>query len=184
MQTKIPCGAIVYLTAQAFDTTLSSLRSWGRSPNECKARFAAWHLVREFHPHLSGSKIGRLLGRTDHTTVLHGLNRARDLLQHDAGFAKSVERARELIAQWHPGTLLVDEAALAAMPRPRKREKPSPVKYEASEIMSSYTAEHGEGSEYEVWRRLSLKNSEARFLALAMIHHPDRVRVPVKEAAE
>lgn len=183
MEPKITRRTIANLTAKAFDTNLDALCGQSRSPRHCKARYAIWLLTRELFPSVSLSILGSIVGGKDHSTVLHGLARATHFLETDRDFVKRVERARKLIAEWRPGAASEPEPIVSLVPVAKKPE-PVPTAYIGAAKPSAFSPEFRMGFEYETWFRQSCKNSEDRFLALAMQEHPNLVRVPQKEAAE
>lgn len=74
---------ILKAVAAAFCVTAGHIASASQLRPHCRARFACYWLLKS-RLQLSSPKIGRILGRRDHTTVLSGLRRARDLYEHDA----------------------------------------------------------------------------------------------------
>ena len=73
---------IVEAVAEVFDVTTYDLHSASRQKPHCRARFACYMLA-SVGRKLSLTKIGKHIGR-DHTSVMHGVRRARDLYEHDA----------------------------------------------------------------------------------------------------
>lgn len=62
-----------------------------------RIRFAIWHLA---EPHYSYPHIGRMFGDRDHSTIIHGCQRAADLLETDKNFATLVASIkRETLAR-------------------------------------------------------------------------------------
>lgn len=194
MQHRVKRRIIAMLVAEAFDVLPSLLDGPSRSPTVTRARFAAWLLIRFYwhgHSRASTSELGRLFGDRDHSTVVHGLRRAAELLFTDEDFAGRVREARHSIRAQKPrnsikGPLRASDLVWVA---PR-RETPPAVNVVPFEPISKpspvvQVIERRPGEDhYEFWRRESCWNSEQRFLALAMAEHPNLVRVPQKEAAE
>lgn len=73
---------IVEAVATAFGATAGHIVSASRRKPHCRARFACY-LLASVRCKLSLNQIGKRIGR-DHTSVMHGLRRARDLYDHDA----------------------------------------------------------------------------------------------------
>jgi len=73
---------LVEAAAEAFGVTAYQLYSARRHKPVCRARFACYWLAAVRH-NLSLHQIGKPM-RKDHTSVLHGIRRARDLYEHDA----------------------------------------------------------------------------------------------------
>lgn len=82
---------ILDAVALAFGTPVPWMRSRWRDGETVRARWGAMKLLREERL-LSTGIIGRLLDR-DHTTVLHGLNRAREFEATDPDFAAALVKA-------------------------------------------------------------------------------------------
>lgn len=185
MDPKITRRAVAELTAKAFDTNLKILCSTSRSREHTKARFAVWYLVKEFRPEASLKELGRLLDK-DHTTVIHGLVRAKEFAELNREFADRLHQARRMIAQWRPGEAPEAERAVSLVPPTPKPETPPAVKCGPARPLRSLSRapESCGGFEYDAWIRQSCANSEARFLDIARREFPHLVRVPQKEAAE
>lgn len=71
---------------------IAELRGPSRIPELCRIRWAAMEVMRE--QGLSLPQIGRAIGGRDHTTVIHGLSRAEELLAVDEQFASLVAMLR------------------------------------------------------------------------------------------
>lgn len=86
--------------ADAFNVdSYELLRSQRRFGRLCVPRFAAMLLCHELLPlqYRSLTRIGRYLNR-DHTSVLHGLRRAKEMQETDPRFAAMLGEARALLA--------------------------------------------------------------------------------------
>lgn len=70
-----------------------ALRICSRRRNDrlCKVRYACFLVLRR-EPDLTLSEIGEAFGGRDHGTVIHGIYRARQLLQRDTWFAALVHK--------------------------------------------------------------------------------------------
>lgn len=178
MHSPIPRTIIAQITAEVFETTLKELRSGSRQRRLTYARFAVWHLLHELRPDLAASELAGVLNK-DPSSAYHGIERATQFIRASRDFAERIERARSMITQWHPGVPPAARNVPALRHLVGKRETPS-----ASKIEPFEPSFHGGDGEYDVWFRNSCQRSEERFLRLAMQEHPERVRVPQKEAAE
>ena len=83
---------IVAAVAETWGVTPYNLASPSRQKRYCQPRFACYWLL-SCRLRLSSNQIGRMLGRRDHTSVLHGLHRARTLYSHDAGWRAKYDAA-------------------------------------------------------------------------------------------
>lgn len=177
---RIPRRTIAALTAEAFGTTLPVLCGQSRNRNVCQYRFAVWHLVRELRPNTSLAELGNLLEK-DHTTAIHGLRRAKELVSTDAEFAAGIERARKAIARWRPDApsepKLVFRRTLPAL----VAETP-PVANVAASRPGPKLSRDAPQTEYENWFRQSCQCSEARFFDAVRAAHPEKFAQ--REAAE
>lgn len=71
-------------TASALTLTPISELNGDKKPKRiARIRFACWYLA---EPHFSYPHIGRVFGDRDHSTIMHGCQRAADLLESDKGF--------------------------------------------------------------------------------------------------
>jgi chromosomal replication initiation ATPase DnaA len=68
-----------------------------RSRHACEARFAAMHLMKN-HTKLTQSEIAMKVGRANHTTVHHGLNKYEQLIQIDDSYKEAVQRVKKRLA--------------------------------------------------------------------------------------
>lgn len=100
-----PAGAerfedILTLVAVAFGVSVRELRSKRRTDRLAEPRFAACVLGRELTP-LPLTALGGLLGGRDHTTVLHGMQRSKELVAaYPAGpYAVRLRKLRELLGK-------------------------------------------------------------------------------------
>jgi chromosomal replication initiator protein len=71
--------------ARAFGIPAADIRGSARHFKICRARWAAMLLMRRRG--LSTTQIGNKIGKRDHTTVMHGLKRAEELMATDRDFA-------------------------------------------------------------------------------------------------
>lgn len=83
---------IVADVARAFDVTPGEMVQHYRDRRLAYPRFAAYRLLRDRG--LTTPQIGRMLGKRDHSTIIHGLERAETLLRTDPEFAARYEEAR------------------------------------------------------------------------------------------
>lgn len=84
-------------TAEIFGVNKSMLTGRGRARRLAIPRFAFYYAVRETTG-LSLPTIGLAMGGRDHTSVMHGLNRASEFIREDADFAVKVERLVDFAA--------------------------------------------------------------------------------------
>jgi chromosomal replication initiator protein len=91
IQTAAPIGPgqILAATAAAFGLAVSDLEGPSRRQPLARGRQVAMYLCRELTD-LSLPKIGQLFGGRDHTTVLHGVNTVKRLMQSDQELLKRV----------------------------------------------------------------------------------------------
>lgn len=177
---------VANLTAKAFGIAPRELFSCCRTYNVVWPRQAAYLLIREFMPDSSLSQIGKTLNK-DHTTVIHGLRQAKWREGNNPVFAAKLNEARNLIREWPSSRQIELETAkqepaaatIAEIQETPPRAKPEPITSNPRSLEM-----RSAGFEYDNWFRLSCKNSEDQFLAIARRVHPERVREFPKEAAE
>jgi hypothetical protein len=73
---------LIVAVGSEWDITYYALTSACRTDRTARPRFACFLLLAE-RLCFSLPRIGRLMGNRDHTTVLHGIRRARHLMDHD-----------------------------------------------------------------------------------------------------
>lgn len=116
---QIPNASTRVLSAAAhcFNVPLSALSGVSRDPVLVRARFAVAYVLREADPlKYSTPVLARIIGRKDHSTIIHAVKRARVLIEDDAEFAGHVATLRAAYAVV-PGkvcAVLVDALVLAA----------------------------------------------------------------------
>ena len=82
---------IVAVTAITYGYTLSDLQGSSRRQRLVEARHAAMYLCRDLTD-LSLTKVGRLLGGRDHTTVMHGIKKTKQRIRSDPELARLVQK--------------------------------------------------------------------------------------------
>jgi chromosomal replication initiator protein len=87
---------IQHMVGRHFGLTVEALRSSRREKHLVRARHIAMYLAHEI-TELSTPQIGRRFGDRDHSSVLHGIKRVRDLLGTDAKVKADVEFLRAQI---------------------------------------------------------------------------------------
>jgi hypothetical protein len=86
---------IIDATAEIFAVHKVLLVGQGRADRLARPRFAFFHVAREATG-LSLPTIGLAMGGRDHTTVMHGINRAARLMKDQPEFALKVEQLMEV----------------------------------------------------------------------------------------
>lgn len=93
----ITCQEILRTVAALTGVSVSILCSPRRSRHLVEGRFVVYWIARK-HTALSFPHIGRMIGRRDHSTVLHGVARVEAALKNDTGkFEPLLARALELL---------------------------------------------------------------------------------------
>ena len=90
---KISSIEIRRRVAKAFGISVADLIGPSRLRKIAYARFAAYDLLQRTG-RLSTTQIGLYLGGRDHSTVMHGIKRCRNLQSFDPDFAALYEEAR------------------------------------------------------------------------------------------
>lgn len=86
--------AIIRATSDHFKVGILDIIGQGRPPSIMMPRHIAMFIARE----LTGKSfpiIGRAFGDRDHTTVMHGHHKIRDLLESEAGLVGHIEQIKE-----------------------------------------------------------------------------------------
>lgn len=87
---------VVNIVARTFDVSVEQLKGRNRSRQIALPRQVAMYLLRE-EISLSLPQIGAVLGGRDHTTVMHGCEKIRELLERDDRLRRQVMNVREQI---------------------------------------------------------------------------------------
>ena len=94
MTMKVSIATVLECVSNAFGVSVHELRS-ARRPNPlAHARQAAYLLALELTGHGS-TTIGRRMGGRDHSTICHGVEKARERYASDEEYAVKVEAARQ-----------------------------------------------------------------------------------------
>ena len=86
----MPSIRVIASVAEGFGVTPADLVGPGRTAPIARARFAAMRALKLRG--LSYPRIGSLLGNRDHTTIMHGVARARAIYAIDPDFAWLCDR--------------------------------------------------------------------------------------------
>jgi chromosomal replication initiator protein len=97
---RITLERVMQAVCEHFGVSLDEVQSRIRSKNLVVPRQIAMYICREMTDH-SLPDIGRYFKR-DHSTVIHGHGKVRDLLDEDPVFAKMIEELMERIQHGHP----------------------------------------------------------------------------------
>lgn len=87
---------VVEKTARYFDLKASDIKSASRSQNIIVPRQIAMYLLRS-ELHMSYPEIARALGRSDHTTAMHSINKIERAIKLDITMRDQVEKVKELL---------------------------------------------------------------------------------------
>jgi chromosomal replication initiator protein len=79
----IESNHILVAVSNRFGVTPDLLRGPRRACEIVRPRQIAYLMVPELRPDLSLPAIGRQFGDRDHTTIMHGIKRARELMRDD-----------------------------------------------------------------------------------------------------
>lgn len=88
--------AIVEAVATHYHVSLSDLRGRSRSRDIVIPRHVAMYLLREL-TQLSLGEIGATLGKRDHTTVMHGIEKIAREIEEDTGLRADILQLREML---------------------------------------------------------------------------------------
>jgi len=88
--------AVIRNAAQGFGVEIEQMVGKDRSPFIVRPRFAASLVLYELGH--SFNTIGRALGGRDHSTVRHGVNRARDIAASDPSYSAAIDALHRAVA--------------------------------------------------------------------------------------
>lgn len=174
--------AIAGAVSQVFVIPRSAISGHGREYDVVQARFASAYLMKHMRPDVTLERIGALLGRRDHTTVINAIRQGAKLVQLNAAFASLVEDAREIAVAWRVGQPLPGFYAGQPIPQPVKLESLPAVKIKpprrVDEIRTLGGQFHSDYADADWYSK-----NDRRFVGAMMIAHPERY-VGRAEAAE
>ena len=101
---------VVDIACMAFAAERYRVINRHRDTHVEKARFAAYYLLRH-EMGLSFPNVGHAVGGRDHTTAMHGVKRAKEMMRTTPGFL------RRLQAAWEATKQLPDHTERVARPR-------------------------------------------------------------------
>lgn len=83
--------AILAATGEITGIGPGTINSPTRLARICRIRFAVYYIAHRY-ANLSMPEIGKILGGRDHTTVLHGIQRCREIMGTEPEYARTVRR--------------------------------------------------------------------------------------------
>lgn len=89
---EYPVEAIISSVARSFNVPRSIMVSKTRARPAAFPRFAAMKIMRQTRA-MSYMQIAMALGRSDHCTIIRGIERANELIANDPGFASAYNRS-------------------------------------------------------------------------------------------
>lgn len=97
-ETTIDFNTIIKCLHKHYSYSLSDLRSQARDKQLSLVRQLAMYFMKKF-TNKSLQEIGHFLGRRDHTTVMHAVNKIRLYLERDEGFGEQIKKIEQEISQ-------------------------------------------------------------------------------------
>lgn len=94
---RVTSRDVIVAVADLHALPLGHFLSEKRTRDVARPRQIAMYALRELCPHLSWPEIGRRLGNRDHTTIMHGVRKVKDLMAVDGEFADTVERTMKAV---------------------------------------------------------------------------------------
>jgi chromosomal replication initiation ATPase DnaA len=79
--------SLIAAACQFAHISIEEFRSPNRTRDYARARFAVAYVLKRYRPDLSYPQIARMLGRKDHTTILHAVAEAKKLRRSNDDFA-------------------------------------------------------------------------------------------------
>ena len=90
-------SAVVAAVMNEFELDKQALTSPSRIKKRVRARQTAWYVMSRNCGHMSYFQMAKMLGRTDHSTVSHGVRAIESLIEKDDDFAAAVERVERAL---------------------------------------------------------------------------------------
>lgn len=91
LEKRVTAKAYIERAAQLFEVPVSEMLSGSRQAQYVKPRNAVAYVLRSKRPDMSLPQIARHLGRKDHSTIIHALFRAEQMLARDQDFDTNVK---------------------------------------------------------------------------------------------
>jgi chromosomal replication initiator protein len=88
---------VINAVSKIMAVSVEDLKSPSRTKKLCMARHAAYYMMRRHCQHLSYQRIAYSIGRTDHTTVMHGCAVIDDLLRKDKKLVGQIDAISKII---------------------------------------------------------------------------------------
>lgn len=101
---KVTIDEIKKRVAERYRVTVADLESPSRQRAIVRPRQIAMYMCRTLTPR-SFPEIGHRFGDRDHTTIIHGCEKIRDLMRLDPEFAAEIESVRLSIRNWPSGSM-------------------------------------------------------------------------------
>ena len=95
-QSQIKIENIMRVVAENFQVTSGAIKGASQSGDICLARHTGMYLAHNLFPELPLSYIASVFGRSDHTTVMHGVKKIRKIVERDASFQRQIEKIQSL----------------------------------------------------------------------------------------
>jgi Bacterial dnaA protein helix-turn-helix len=118
---------VVRMASHITRISVDDLRSPCRKPAIARTRFAVFYVVKELYPSRSLPQIAAQTGGWDHSSVVHGIKRAKELEERDDYFRGLVSSLREMVIgkprEVDPNAPIRPTAeTLARLPKKREHE--------------------------------------------------------------
>jgi chromosomal replication initiator protein len=88
---------VIAAVSKIMAVSVEDLKSPSRAKKLCMARHTAYYMMRRHCHHLSYQRIAYSIGRTDHTTVMHGCAVIDDLLRKDKKLVGQIDAITKVI---------------------------------------------------------------------------------------
>ena len=95
---KTTMNKVDWVVAKAWGISVQALHANRRGKDVAIPRFLAMYVMSRYCSHRSLKEIGRFFNM-DHTTIMHGIKRARQLLAEDPDFAAAHKRAVQILTE-------------------------------------------------------------------------------------
>lgn len=98
---KTTMDRVDWAVAKAMDISVQMLHAKRRGNDVAIPRFLAMYLISEYCPNRSLPEIGRHF-HMDHTSIMHGIRRAKEMLEDDPDFHAAHEKAQQVLVGLTP----------------------------------------------------------------------------------
>lgn len=90
---------VIQTASKVLGIPVENIRGNTRKREVCEARFICYKILRDADSTVTYHQIGTHFNHRDHSSIIHGVNMANDLLEWDRGFRENFDRVNKQISK-------------------------------------------------------------------------------------